>query len=322
MLSWSSNQMDLLRQSKLRTLVVDSLLAIGGKQRGEHIVLTCPWHNETKPSLHVNIGYEVDPGVFNCFGCKAKGSWNVLAKALKLPTIEENTKDKTITVNGISTQNDEDDTQTIKKVYEEIQAKIKATQAEYPTLKTSELPDDFFWRGYGKKFYEKLGGRFYWNRKFDKNYLYFPLTMNKRYTGYTLCSLDGKDVKYQTFTDSSKVFFLYDHIPYGVPIVLVEGHFDAIRLYAEGFYPLGIFGVQNWSSIKMNYLTAKAPPKVVIAFDGDKPGCDAAVKVFKDLRIGFNVDIFYLPISTDPKNKIDPGNMSEEFIWELRKKIE
>jgi hypothetical protein len=72
----------------------------------------------------------------------------------------------------------------------------------------------------------------------------------------------------------------------------------------------------------MNYLTAKAPPKVVIAFDGDKPGYDAAVKIFKDLRIGFNVDIFYLPISADTQNKIDPGNMSEEFLWELRKKIE
>lgn len=312
MSSWSLSLMDILRQSKLRILVVDSLIPIGGKQRGDHIVITCPWHNETKPSLHVNIGHSVPPGVFNCFGCKAKGSWNVLAKALKLPLFEgEDAKTNTTT----------DSSNESKRIYEEIKAQIAATQVEYPILRTSELSDDFVWRGFTKKFYEKLGGRFYWNRKYDKTYLYFPLHMNRTYMGYTLCSLDGKDVKYQIFSDSSKVFFLYDHIPYGSPIVLVEGHFDALRLYAEGFYPLGIFGTQNWSEIKVNYLIAKAPPKIVILFDGDKPGYDAAIKVFKDLRIGFNVDIFYLPISEDSKNKIDPGNMSDQFLWSLREKL-
>ena len=132
---------------------------------------------------------------------------------------------------------------------------------------------------------------------------------------------DGLDIKYQTFTDSRKVFFLYDYVPHGSSIVLVEGHFDALRLYAEGFFPLALFGLQNWSDIKKNYLITKAPPKIIIAFDGDKPGYESAVNIFKDLRISCNVDIFYLPLY-EGKNKLDPGNMPKEFLDDLRRKID
>ena len=309
--------MDILRQSKLRALVIDSLIPIGGRQRGDHIMLTCPWHAEKKPSLFVNIGHELQPGIFHCFGCNAKGNWNTLAKALKLPLFDFQSTAKNFSLSETDSGNDEI---PIQKILKDIKEKLAASNSDYPTLKTSELPDDFTWRGYNKKFYDRLNGRFYWNRKFDKSYLYFPLHMHKQYMGYTLCNLDGKDLKYQTMTDSSKVFFLYDHIPHGMPIVLVEGHFDALRLYAEGFFPLGIFGVQNWSTLKMNHLVTKCPPKVIIAFDGDKAGQDAAVKIFMDLRIGFNVDIFYLPIEAE--NKLDPGNMPEKFIQELRNKID
>jgi len=316
--------MEPIRQIQLRELVISSLLPIGGKQRGDHIWLTCPWHSETKPSLSVHIGHEIIPGSFNCFGCKAKGNWNDLANALNLPTFDFRSKNyKNNITNNVTTneiENDKDYHLPVDAIIDDFKKKMESSQVGYKTLKGIEpLPDDFTWRGFGSKFYDRLGGKFYWNREFDQDYLYFPLTMNGIYMGYTLCSLDGKDIKYQTHSDTSKVFFLYDYIPYGMPIVLVEGHFDALRLYAEGFFPLGIFGVQNWSDIKMNYLIAKAPPKIIIAFDGDKAGYEAAIKVFLNLRIGCNVDIFYLP--THDGMKLDPGNMPNEFLIKLREKI-
>ena len=304
--------MDILQQSKLRSLVIENLISIGGKQRGDQIWLNCPWHSETKPSLSVHVGHKIIPGSFRCFGCPARGGWNVLARMLSLPSFDFKKEDKV-----------EDENMPLDSILKDLKEKIALNEAEYKILKgTEDLADDFTWRGYGKKFYEKLGGKFYWNRTFDRNYLHFPLYMNKIYMGYTLCNLDGKDIKYQTITDSSKVFFLYDYIPHGVPIVLVEGHFDALRLYAEGFFPLGLFGLQNWSEIKKNYLVTKAPPKIVIAFDGDKPGYESAINIFKDLRLSCNVDIFYLPIYDDKKYKIDPGNMPEEFLHALRRKID
>jgi hypothetical protein len=174
------------------------------------------------------------------------------------------------------------------------------------------------WRGYTGKFYKRLGAKYYWNRTSDRSYLYFPLYMNGEYRGYTLCNTDGKDSeKYQTFTESSKVFFLYDYVPSNEPIVIVEGHFDALRLWAEGISALAIFGVKNWSNVKKSYLLTKHPTKIVIAFDGDKPGYDAAVSIWKDIKLSFyNVDIFYLPYYQN--NKLDPGNMPEEYTTQLR----
>jgi len=310
--------MDILRQNRLRALVIENLAAIGGKQKGDHIWLNCPWHNESEPSLSVHIGHKIIPGSFNCFGCKAKGNWNTLAKRLNLPLFEFRSKSP-------QTLNPEiengDDFLPIDIILKDIRAKMANEQMGYKTLKGIEdLPDGFSWRGYGKKFYDKLGGMFYWDRNFDRSYLYFPLYMNGTYVGYTICNLDGTDKKYQTFADTSKVFFLYDTIPHGVPIILVEGHFDALRLFADGFFPLGIFGVQNWSEIKKNYLLAKAPPKIIIAMDGDQAGYDAAIHIFKDLRVGCDVDIFYLPIY-DKEHKIDPGNMPIEFIHQLQEKL-
>lgn len=312
--------MDILRQSNLRALVTENLLSIGGKKRGEHIAIPCPFHSETKPSLYVHIGHRIIPGSFHCFGCGEKGNWNKLAKVLDLPLFEFRQIQESQNLLLTEDEHNPNDYYPLDIVLKDLKAQIAANNVGYKTLKgTEELSDDFYWRGYGKKFYERLGGKFYWN--YDKSYLYFPLHMNKNYVGYTLCNLDGSDIKYQTMADTGKVFFLYDHIPYGETIILVEGHFDALRLYAEGFFPLALFGVQNWSDIKMNYLLAKAPPKIIIAMDGDKPGYDAAINIFKDLRIGCNVDIFYLPIY-DREHKLDPGNMPDEFLFQLRGKVD
>lgn len=303
--------MDLIRQAELRDLVVSSLTAIGGRQRGDSILIYCPWHSETNASLNVHVGHKIIPGSFHCFGCKAKGNWNDLARALKLPLFDFK--------RDALEYNETKYSETLVKVLSEIRfedtVEIKALKG------TEDLPDYFMWRGYTGKFYKRFGARFFWNRKLERSYLYFPLYMTGEYKGYTLCNIDGKDPeKYQTFTESSKVFFLYDYIPNHEPIVLVEGHFDALRLWGEGISALGLFGIKNWSNIKKSYLLTKHPSKIVIAFDGDKPGYDAAINVWKDLRISYyNVDIFYLPYYPNKENKLDPGNMPEMYLDELRK---
>jgi hypothetical protein len=304
--------MDILKQSQLRDLVVTSLTPIGGKRRGDSIVIYCPWHTEKKPSLNVHVGYNIIPGSFQCFGCKAKGHWNDLAKALKLPFFDFKT------INQMPSTDTEYSIMA-SQLLKELENKL--TEKEIRTLKGYEdLPDYFLWRGYMGKFYKHFGAKHYWNRKLESSYLYFPLYMNKEYRGYTLCNLDGKDEKYQIFAESYKVFFLYDYILTSDPIVLVEGHFDALRLWAEGISALAIFGIKNWSNVKKSYLLTKHPSKIIIAFDGDKPGYSAAIDIWKDIKISYhNVDIFYLPYQ--PENKLDPGNMPEHYVNELRKML-
>jgi len=121
-----------------------------------------------------------------------------------------------------------------------------------------------------------------------------------------------------TYADTSKTFFLYDTLPIDVPVVLVEGHFDALRLRACGIWSLAIFGVENWSPIKKAYLMGKMPRKVMIAYDGDEIGHKAAQALFLELHDAFDVDIYYLPITAD---KLDPGNMPEPYVEDLRRRL-
>jgi len=300
--------MDAVRQSQLRELVVTSLSSYGLK-RGESIVICCPWHSEKNPSLHVHIGHKIIPGSFRCFGCNKSGNWNEIAQKLNFPKFEFRSKnDNVINTATLSV--------AIRDVLRSYQDSLKKLTPR-TLIGAEELEDDFNWRGFSGKFYKRLGGKFYWDRTNEREYLYFPIHMCENYLGYTLCNIDGKDPdKYKLYVEAVKSLFLYDLLVSEEPIVLVEGHFDAIRLWAEGIPAVAIFGTQNWSDIKRNYIITKHPRKVVIAFDGDQAGYTAAKKVWNEFKFNFcNVDIFYLPCLP---NKIDPGNMPKQYVSQLR----
>jgi hypothetical protein len=302
--------MDAIKQSQLRELVVSSLSSYG-LNKGESIVICCPWHSEKNPSLHVHVGHKIIPGSFRCFGCSKSGNWNEIADKLNLPkfAFREKTNLSDSHVLDIAARD------AINSYYSSIKKQTPRT------LKgTEEIEDDFRWRGYNGKFYKRLGGKFYWDRSTEREYLYFPLHMCDNYQGYTLCNTDKKDPdKYKLYTEASKVCFLYDLLVFGDPIVLVEGHFDAIRLWAEGIPSTAIFGTQNWSDVKRSFILTKNPSKIIIAFDGDKPGYDASKKIWGEIRTTYsNIDIFYLPCLPD---KLDPGNMPRQYINKLREML-
>jgi hypothetical protein len=288
---------------------------MGGRRRGESILIYCPWHKETNPSLHVHVGHTVIPGSFRCFGCPAHGNWNKLARALNLPLFDFKQDSTSITLddNALSS--------IIRETIDGFRKREIAANSVRTLKGIEDLPDNFSWRGYSTNFYNRLGCKFYWDKQHDREYLYFPLNMNGTYCGYTLASLDGKDEKYQIFAEASKLLFLYDQIIVNEPIVIVEGHFDAIRLMAEGIPAVAIFGVQNWSDIKRNYIITKHPSKILIVFDGDKAGYDAAVRVWRDIRVEFcNVDIYYIPI-TQEGLKLDPGNAPKYILDDIRRRL-
>jgi len=312
--------LNLLHQNeKLRDHVIEQLTSVGGLVKGEEINILCPFHHDTKPSLNVHIGHKITPGKFNCFSCRENGTWNKLARALKLtPFATPN--------NPNNKKNGHRDLQVIDDEINPFKLMLEVMQTsdykEYvpPTLKGLEpLPDDFSWRGQPRSLYQKLGASYYWTALTQS--LYFPLTTNGEYQGYTLCTLATeapKFTKYLIHAEAKRNLFLYDNLTQDQPIVLVEGHFDAIRLMGEGFNAAAIFGVQNWSDYKRNLIIAKNPSKVVIAFDGDQAGYTASVEVFNTFRNVLEVDIFYLPLK-DPK--LDPGDMSEEYLTLLRDKV-
>ena len=301
--------------SALRSHVVDQLMAVGGIMKGEEIQILCPFHNDHTPSLNVHIGHKLDAGTYHCFSCHARGAWNRLAHVLHLEKVVEVTT-PTVSSEGNFTEDLEDPFNLLAL---ELKDKEVLKEETYRKLKGTEaIPDNFSWRGFNGNFYSRLGSTYYWTDAVE--YLHFPFTTNGEYKGYTLIAVKatGKFTKYQIFAEAKKVFFLYDMLPENQSIVLTEGHYDAMRLIGEGFFATAILGVNNWSSFKKDLLIAKNPSKIVIAFDGDVAGYEASVKIFRDLCDGLDVDIFYLPLQTP---KLDPGNMSEEYLNLLRSKV-
>jgi hypothetical protein len=299
----------------LRSHVIEQLIGVGGKPKGDEIQILCPFHDDRSPSLNVHIGHKITPGSYHCFSCHARGGWNKLASALRLTKVSTEIVSNTV---GGKVYDDQDD--PFRLLAEELKHNPILKDEKYRSLKGSEeIPDDFEWRGFNGRFYSRLGGSYYWTEEVE--YLHFPLTVHREYRGYTLIAVNAtttKFTKYQIFAEAKKVFFLYDALPQNQPIVLTEGHFDALRLTAEGFFAAAILGVNNWSNYKKELLVAKNPSRIVIAFDGDQPGYDASVKIFEDLCDGSDVDIFYLPPQTP---KLDPGDMSQEYLNMLREKV-
>ena len=298
---------------QLRELVIDELMSkVNGRMKGSEITILCPFHNDSRPSLGVHIGDAITPGGYHCWSCKAHGGWNSLAAKLGLKMYDFGNRgsgDKKYTLP------EKDDPFGILAT--EIKKPVLTSQKVDKLIGTEELPDGFNWRGLGKRFLESLGAKFFWERSIDMDFLYFPLTMEGVYVGYTLAALKPHKPKYQTFAHTSEVYFLYDFVEPGSPIVCCEGHFDCLRLLSEGIPAIAIFGTTNWSKVKASLLVAKNPKKVVILMDGDAAGYKAAQDIYMDLRAGLNVEIMYLP-PPNGDNKIDPGNMSHELVEIVR----
>jgi len=302
---------DAFSHPKLREHVISELDKVGAraKRNGEEMVILCPFHNDHNPSLEVHIGHSKMPGIYKCWSCNAHGHWNMLANALRLQTLDYGDAGKI---------GDKDNPFELLATSLKHLSPLKESTVEVRTG-LEPLPDGFKWRGYGKAFYESFGAKFWWQQDIDMDWMHLPLTMNQRYLGYTVCALKPYTPKYMTFADTKSVLFLYDSIKTGSPIVLVEGHFDALRLMAEGIPAVAIFGTSNWSDIKKSYLIAKNPPKVLILMDGDQPGYKAAQEIFLTLRAEIPTDILYLP--DIPGQKLDPGNMPEEWLMETRLRL-
>jgi len=298
--------MDLMHTAQLREHVIAELTSVGGRMKNADIIILCPFHPDSRPSLRVHIGHKTTPGTYHCFACKAKGGWNQLAAVLKLKTVQHlhtgTGSSKKQTTNDIT-----DPFNILSK--ELLNTNILSKEKNFELQGFEDLPPGFKWRGFGRKFYQQFGGKFFWDSKKDLDYLYFPLTMNQNYVGYTICCLKaGIEPKYEIFAHAINTFFLFDYVPESSPIILVEGHFDALRMHAEGLPAIALFGVSNWGPQKKALLLSKLPSKVLICFDGDKAGYDASAKIFTDLRSGVDVDILY------PPPGMDPGNMADEWI--------
>jgi hypothetical protein len=310
--------LDASSKEKLRQIVVDSLLGMGGRLRNEEILILCPFHDDSRPSLHVHIGHKLSPGTYHCFVCNAKGGWFSLAKRLNLDTGH-------IEILKIETK-----TSKIENPFSVFIENIKEINTNRKEISIDEPPGleqldpGFSWRGLSEDLLKKLEAKMHWQKKSANYWLYLPLRMNRRLEGYTLCALkkEPNTPKYLLFGEARRILYPYDFIQKNKKICLVEGHFDALRLVDYGISTMCIFGVNNWSETKKSSLLAKMPKKVFLLMDGDPAGRTAATKIHEDLKFGAPVEIVHLPDPEPDQERFDPGNMPISWIESLKDYIE
>ena len=52
---------DIALEERLRELVISELGRLGARRKGVEMVILCPFHDDTNPSLRVHIGHKITP---------------------------------------------------------------------------------------------------------------------------------------------------------------------------------------------------------------------------------------------------------------------
>lgn len=268
-------------------------------------VIKCPFHEQHNPigTLSVSLGTKVKQGVWNCWSCKASGSWNSLASklGLRLDTDVVDT-DTTYIVN-----------KTKCSIYEE---------PDVSMLELVKLPKDFKWKRYDRSFLKRMKAKLLWNEVVKDYYLYLPITYAYEYYGYIRCkiNLDSYGPKYW-FSFNTKIPYPVDYLidQNYTTVVIVEGAADAFRVLKNGIPAIALLG-SFLTQPMLDIIESLAIEKVILCMDGDEAGRNAVFGkkgIANQLdKIGIETRVLFPP---DGK---DPDNMPLSYIHVLKSMIQ
>lgn len=276
-------------------------------EKGKDFLIVCPFHNDHSPSCGVDRWH----GYFRCFSCGASGGWNKLAAALELERIDHSQEDvKTRT----------------SRALERVGVRTKRPQKSRPLVE----PWTGVWRGLSDAFLRDLGAVKVTDLRHSVLRIGLPVrTSAGALMGYTCRAIDPEDAepKYVPLAanrdawqdkelPTKSVLFLIDK---AVSLdwdsfFLVEGPYDALRLWYGGVAAMAILGAGNWSAEKASMIIGLSPKKVFIMMDNDKSGAAAQGAIIQDLRSSVRTVGIGLPCK-------DPGSLSDKQVQWLANKL-
>lgn len=322
-----------------RQTMIEELHALNcqKKQAGSSLMIQCPFHDDIGPSCGVNLSTDngMPLGMFNCFGCPAKGHWNMLAEKLGLSKF----KDWELGFTGNGSTREEKRRQP--------EATMKTTnQVErmYKVLKTKEIiewPLDQNWRGYDGKILRKLGALMFSER--EEVMLFFPIYVNKKFVGGVKAHMEKpqKGLSYINTNGTwvkSNGLLGYDYVKQVcmkaekngkafTSLVLVEGPRDVTRLLLNKIPALSILGIENFSLKKlMKVLAITGNLKTLYVMpDNDNAGKEMYKKIKEIAQPYIRVRCLKLPRERDKNKKLikmDPDNAPQYIIDEVKSLID
>ena len=309
------------------------------RSKGRDLWGLCPFHNEKSPSFKV----DAEKGFFKCFGCDAKGDGitfimrklgfsyqdAVLYLAEKYGINIEYDGESNMHSKDILTLHDE-----IQKISRKLFYTSAGQEARNYIINRSFNDDDFNEFGIGylssdvdySGIYKMFPKDILYNSGFFKeskygapyarffNRLMLPI---KNVTGSIAAfagrSLDGSNPKYLNSAESSvfhKGYTLFnidkakDAMKQSRQALIVEGYFDVIRLYKNGFKnavaPMGTALTHEQIGLLKRYAE-----EITVMFDGDSAGEKAAFRSLERFaESGLFPKVIFLPEVDDPDSFI------------------
>lgn len=266
---------------------------------GNELKMLCPFHDERTPSFH----YNVDKGVYQCFGCGAKGDLFDLIGSLKELSFKEVSEGlaKLAGINFAATNKEEGPRDTYTYALE------KAVAAKNYLMERGIDPSVAVKAGVG--YCPKSAPNTYLNGRIT-----FPLqrissgrVVNIGYSGRAITPttkrwLHSEGVK------TNRAFFIAGNISAKTP-VLVEGPFDALALWQSGGVDLAMAYLGSSISDEQAKSLAELFDDIIIWPDFDEAGERGLIK-----SISSTVSHGISPrVVSDPSNSLscdDPHKIS------------
>lgn len=335
---------DSIEALKARLDVVDVVGSyVELKKAGVNYKAPCPFHDEKSPSFVVSAQKQI----YHCFGCGAGGDsvkFVMEYEKLSYPEALEKLADSyNFTLSYTDNKHNKPRSQVMDKLQEWYSSLLPSKQTANTYV---------YGRGIYESSVEKFGIGYAPDSNATINYIKsngftipesvemgvlgsdsgrnfarfvervtFPIhSANGAIVGFGGRTITGHQAKYVNspetpFFNKSRLLYAYHHAKQALykqgEIIITEGYLDVIMLHQAGFTN-AVATLGTALTVEHLPLLRKGEPKVVMAYDGDKAGRNAALKASRLLSAGgFSGGVVIFEEGLDPADMVKNGAVEE-----------
>jgi DNA primase len=335
---------DSIEALKARLDVVDVVGSyVELRKAGANFKAPCPFHDEKTASFVVSPAKQI----YHCFGCGAGGDsvkFVMEYEKLNYPEALEKLADSyNFSLSYTDNKHNKPRSQVMDKINEWYQKLLSTNQNALSYIKERGIYEssvEKFGIGYAPSSNETInyiksqflnmgeaveagvvghdGGRNF-ARFIDR--ITFPIhSANGTLVGFGGRTITGHQAKYVNspetpFFNKSRLLYAYHHAKQTLyktnEIIITEGYLDVIMLHQAGFTN-AVATLGTALTTEHLPLLRKGQPRVIMAYDGDKAGKNAALKAGKLLSAaGFDGGVVIFSDGLDPADMVKNGAIEE-----------
>lgn len=313
------------------------------KKSGANFKACCPFHGETTPSFVVSPAKQI----YHCFGCGVGGDsikFVMEYEKLSYPeTLEKLASMYNVTLEHDNAQEKKQDIkilEDVNKFYQKLFVNNNTAKQYILSRGISEFSIEKFEIGYAPKSHDTInylksnhynlsdaielgvidtGQNGLYSRFIER--ITFPIcAINGKMVGFGGRTITGHNAKYvnspQTkLFNKSRLLYGYnlakEHIYKKNQLIVCEGYLDVIMLHQAGF-DTAVATLGTALTKDHLPLIRRGEPKVILAYDGDKAGLNAAFKASVMLsQSEFEGGVVIFGQGLDPADMVKDGKVQE-----------